>query len=982
MRKNAEAPCRPCMKENSMSAKPSAGSGANRRYAIPIYLALIAAGLAGNVLKFSLLNADFIFGSIFAMLALQLFGLGRGIVAAAIIAGYTYLAWNHPWAVVTMTAEAAVVGWLISRRKLNLVTADILYWLIIGIPLGYLCFHLISDFPVSNTLFLMTKQAVNGIANALVARLIFSGYAFRFRSSRISFREIVANLLTFFVLCPALIMLAVSGRADLAETDRQIRSSLIQDSRRVTDNLEDWHENRKIPIIHLAEMAATHSPAQMQPRLEQIRSADVNFLRIALLDRKADITAISPLLDEFGKSSIGKNFADRPFIPTLKRTLKPMLSEVVVARVGAPKPMVTILAPVVRDGKYDGYVTGILNFDRIETIMKINFTGREIEYTLMDKNGKVIITSRKDQKAMTPFSRGQGTLGRTEEGGIARWIPALPSNVSTIDLWGKSFYVAESTIGSLAEWNLILEQPVAPFQKRLYDSYTGKMSLLFLVLLASLALAEFLSRGMVSTIRKLAEITHDLPAKLVSEDRIAWPESAMLETHHLISNSREMADSLTANFVENRQMNESLEQRVEERTHQLQTNEERLSNAMEMAHLSHWEYDVANDLFTFNDQFYKIFHTTAKQVGGYTMSSSEYARRFVHPDDIPVVGEETRKAVESTDPHYSRRLEHRMLYADGTIGHIAVLFFIVKDANGRTVRTYGVNQDITARKRAEEEVRKINAELEQRIADRTRDLGDSQLALLNVVDDLNRHSKNLDGANEKLAAANKELEAFSYSVSHDLRAPLRHLGGFVELLKEKLPPSTDEETGHYLKVISDSAAQMSRLVDDLLSFSRMGRAEMSKARVRFDKLVDEAIDTLQPATRGREIAWKIAPLPEVTGDASMLRLVMVNLIANAVKFTGSRPKAEIEIRCDQSNEDEYIFSVGDNGAGFDMKYTDKLFHLFQRLHRADEFEGTGAGLANVRRIVQRHGGRTWAEGAVGNGAVFYFSLPRGTPVER
>jgi signal transduction histidine kinase len=403
---------------------------------------------------------------------------------------------------------------------------------------------------------------------------------------------------------------------------------------------------------------------------------------------------------------------------------------------------------------------------------------------------------------------------------------------------------------------------------------------------------------------------------------------------------------------------------------------------MEMAHLSHWEYDVANDLFTFNDQFYKIFHTTAKQVGGYTMSSSEYARRFVHPDDIPVVGEETRKAVESTDPHYSRRLEHRMLYADGTIGHIAVLFFIVKDANGRTVRTYGVNQDITARKRAEEEVRKINAELEQRIADRTRDLGDSQLALLNVVDDLNRHSKNLDGANEKLAAANKELEAFSYSVSHDLRAPLRHLGGFVELLKEKLPPSTDEETGHYLKVISDSAAQMSRLVDDLLSFSRMGRAEMSKARVRFDKLVDEAIDTLQPATRGREIAWKIAPLPEVTGDASMLRLVMVNLIANAVKFTGSRPKAEIEIRCDQSNEDEYIFSVGDNGAGFDMKYTDKLFHLFQRLHRADEFEGTGAGLANVRRIVQRHGGRTWAEGAVGNGAVFYFSLPRGTPVER
>jgi PAS domain S-box-containing protein len=294
---------------------------------------------------------------------------------------------------------------------------------------------------------------------------------------------------------------------------------------------------------------------------------------------------------------------------------------------------------------------------------------------------------------------------------------------------------------------------------------------------------------------------------------------------------------------------------------------------------------------------------------------------------------------------------------------------------------FSIIHDITERKRAEEEVRKISANLAQRIADRTRELSDSQLALLNVVDDLNRHSKNLDAANEKLEAANKELEAFSYSVSHDLRAPLRHLGGFVELLNEKLPASTGQEVGHYLKVISDATAQMSRLVDDLLSFSRMGRAEMLKVKIRFDELTREAIETLRTETRGRDIAWKIVPLPEVTGDAAMLRLVMVNLIANAVKFTGAKPKTEIEIGCDQSNEDEYIFSVRDNGAGFDMKYADKLFHLFQRLHRADEFEGTGAGLANVRRIVQRHGGRTWAEGAVGNGAVFYFSLPKGTPTE-
>jgi PAS domain S-box-containing protein len=315
---------------------------------------------------------------------------------------------------------------------------------------------------------------------------------------------------------------------------------------------------------------------------------------------------------------------------------------------------------------------------------------------------------------------------------------------------------------------------------------------------------------------------------------------------------------------------------------------------------------------------------------------------------------------------------HRL--ADGQIRTVEVYSSPIAFNSERML--FSIIHDITERKQAEQEVQKFNIELEQRIADRTEDLQNSQLALLNVVDDLNLHTKKLDVAYKKLEAANKELEAFSYTVSHDLRAPLRHIGGFVELLKEKLSSSTDAETGHFLKVIADSAAQMSRLVDDLLSFSRMGRAEISRARVNLDQLVAAAIHTLQPAVQGRDISWKVSTLPEVVGDGAMLRLVMVNLIANAVKFTSKKPNAVIEIGCDQSKEDEYIFFVRDNGAGFDMKYTDKLFALFQRLHRAEDYEGTGAGLAIVQRIILRHGGRIWAEGAVGSGSAFSFSLPR------
>lgn len=227
----------------------------------------------------------------------------------------------------------------------------------------------------------------------------------------------------------------------------------------------------------------------------------------------------------------------------------------------------------------------------------------------------------------------------------------------------------------------------------------------------------------------------------------------------------------------------------------------------------------------------------------------------------------------------------------------------------------------------------------------------------------------------QLATANKELEAFSYSVSHDLRAPLRHIIGFADLLKKEKTAQLDEATLRHLKIISDSARQMGTLIDDLLSFSRMGRAEMLKTTVDLSPLAQGIINRIQAETADRRIEWKIATLPLVYGDAAMLRQVFDNLISNAVKYTRPRPQAVIEIGCRREGVEQAVVYIRDNGVGFDMTYIDKLFGVFQRLHSSDEFEGTGIGLANVRRIIQRHGGQTWAESVVGVGATFYFSLP-------
>jgi signal transduction histidine kinase len=241
-----------------------------------------------------------------------------------------------------------------------------------------------------------------------------------------------------------------------------------------------------------------------------------------------------------------------------------------------------------------------------------------------------------------------------------------------------------------------------------------------------------------------------------------------------------------------------------------------------------------------------------------------------------------------------------------------------------------------------------------------------------------RQAEELDARVRKrtaqLEVANRELEAFSYSVSHDLRAPLRHIDGFADLLRQSHGPELGEEGARYLDIISDSVKQMGRLIDDLLTFSRMARVEMHRERVDMGALARAVSRELPVHPPQRVVEWQIPALPEVRGDGAMLRQVWVNLLSNAVKYTSRRDRAKIEVRC-REGDGELEFSVHDNGAGFDMKYADKLFGVFQRLHRSEEFEGTGVGLASVRRIVARHGGRTWAHGHLGEGAVIFFTLP-------
>lgn len=329
-------------------------------------------------------------------------------------------------------------------------------------------------------------------------------------------------------------------------------------------------------------------------------------------------------------------------------------------------------------------------------------------------------------------------------------------------------------------------------------------------------------------------------------------------------------------------------------------------------------------------------HSTDQLIG-------KHFTEIVHPDNRDKSIKRLQRLANGETGMYP--IEDRYFKLDGSIIDVEVTATMLTYKNKPAVQV--IITDITERKQLREELQQLNAELELKVKQRT--------ALLE--------------------AANKELEAFSYSVSHDLRAPLRHINGYVELLNMKYYKTLDEEAKRYLNTISGSSKKLGVLIDDLLQFSRTSRMELTREEIDFNILVKEVLKELKPVLKDRNVKWDIQKLPIVQGDYALLKLVWTNLIDNAIKYTRHQPLAEISVEY-KTDDTNYIFCVRDNGVGFDMKYAHKLFGVFQRLHAQSDFEGTGIGLANAQRIINKHSGKIWVEAELDKGAAFYFSLPK------
>jgi PAS domain S-box-containing protein len=379
---------------------------------------------------------------------------------------------------------------------------------------------------------------------------------------------------------------------------------------------------------------------------------------------------------------------------------------------------------------------------------------------------------------------------------------------------------------------------------------------------------------------------------------------------------------------------DDLEKKVQERTAALSE-----ANALLQALM-----DNTPDHIYFKDlhcRFIRNSRSQANLLGLHDPSETVGKTDFDFFPHAPQSYADEQEVMKTGKPHVD--FEEWVVWPDGREMWVSTTKMPLQNAEGQTIGIFGISRDITDRKRTEQAIRKLNADLEKQA--------------------------------EKLQAANKELEAFSYSVSHDLRAPLRAIDGYTRILVEDYESILDAEGKRVCSVVSREARRMGQLIDDLLSFSRLGRKEMYSSKIEMRTLVVSILNELLKEEDRERIDVHIAKLPVAKGDPSLIRQVWFNLLSNAIKFTSKKDRAVIEVGS-KATKEEFMYYVRDNGAGFEMEYANKLFGVFQRLHSESEFSGTGVGLAIVQRIIRRHGGRVWAEGEAEKGATFYFALPR------
>ncbi len=519
-------------------------------------------GFVGNLLKVELFfNVDFLIGSFFVMLAILSVGGACGAITGFVAGICTYLLWNHPWAIIIFAGEALFVSRLYSRRRGSLVIYDILYWACLGMPMVYLFYHYFMGMQLQSTLVVMLKQSVNGVFNALTASLAHVLFKFMKRSTgaKIAYSQLLFVTMASLVFLPSMYLFITEMRVYQEKRTGAFESRVSFVSKAARKTMAAWIDEHHTNVQILSNLIGDPDAStfdEMQHYVELIKAATPAFKTMGVFNRSSITVSYSPLeLD--GKSTLGVDFSDRPHIAIMQREKKPFISDVMMSWLGNPSPIVLLLAPIIVEGEYRGYCSGVVNTSQVTKILE-NLVEEHINITVTDGTNRVIASTIPGLNTMDPFPRPYSLNGAATASEALLWKPDPKPNISFMQQWRSSFFYSTAPLSGNSNWKVIVEASCLPLTEDISRHSLSRLTLLGLLILCAVTVSHLFSNGFISSIVKLQALTKSLPDRFGNDANIEWPKSSIEELAELSNNFENMAGALLHDMAERKQAEAAL----------------------------------------------------------------------------------------------------------------------------------------------------------------------------------------------------------------------------------------------------------------------------------------------------------------------------------------------------------------------------------------------------------------------------------------
>jgi PAS domain S-box-containing protein len=895
---------------------------------ILVALALAILGYCGNFLGIQVaFGVQFIFGSIFAILAITILGLGWGVLVAILASSYTYHLWNHPYAIIIFTLEIIWLGMAWRRGKRNILLIDSFYWLVLGIPLVVAFYLGVQHLDPQSVFLIALKQPVNGVFNAMIASIILSHtwlrkWTPRQKSTNLpTYATTLFHLIALSLMIPSLSLLFYMNYRETAFEQRRTIEELEKDAREAEKNIEVWvnnHINAVRVIAHLAEKYPLRPSAELQAELGIIRSLFPDFHNIFIADENATTLAFYPPVNERGESTIGINFSDRAYFKQLKSTLKPVVSDVFMGRGGIFSPIFSISVPVVHDQHLAAFGLGAVNLEKLRD--KIALLDHKRYLSLIDRHGNIIVSSNPARKPLTPVNEKQSGSIFPISAAVSLWVPGKIKNVSIMTVWKGAYYFIRLPIGQ-TDWTLMAEFPLAPTQKYLYGMTIWELGGVAVLYILAMVLAHLISRRFAGTLESLSAITKDFPSKIRLQTKIDWPRTFIAET-----------DQLIHNFMETEQALRDYLQMVQDQNGKLQREQERIRNIIYGTNVGTWEWQIQNGEITINSRWAEIIGYTRQELDPLTIDKS---KDLINPEDLTVSNELLKKHFQGKSEYYEH--ECRVKHKDGHWRWVLDCGKVVSwTEDHKPLTMSGTRQDITERKQLEEE-RIVLSKLES-------------------------------------------TGILAGGLAHDFNNLLSIILGNMEMT-EDTDLSGAERNGYFNE--ARKAIQEAKNLTKLFITLATGGDPVKKPLSITELLENQASLVMRGA---RVTLDRSAPedLWVVEADEGQIGVVIRNLMLNALEAMpdGGVISVTAENIASKSPSTKLPavgkfvrVAISDRGIGIPTEILSKVFDPYFSTKERGSQKGMGLGLSICKSIIQKHGGFIDLESEKGRGTTVSFYLP-------